>query len=72
MIESMYVKTSVMAKLLGYSSDFLLNHRDIIFFEGEHYFTQDKRINWKITAMTAWIENRTVSNQAQEILEMVS
>ena len=66
------MKTSHMAKVLGYSSDFLLNNREIIFFEGEHYFTQDKRINWKISAMTDWIENRTISNQANEILKMVS
>ncbi len=72
MIESMYMKTKAMAKVLGYSSDFLLNNRKIIFFEGEHYFTHKQRIDWKISAMTAWIENRTISNQAQEILKMVS
>jgi len=72
MTESMYVKTTVMAKILGYSSDFLLNNREIIFFEGEHYFTQEKRINWKIETMTAWIENKNLSTQAQEILKMVS
>ena len=72
MIESMYVKTTVMAKTLGYSSDFLLNNRGIIFFEGEHYFPQGKRINWKVSTMTAWIENKNLSTQAQEILKMVS
>ena len=71
-MENAYMKTSHMAKVLGYSSDFLLNNRGVIFFEGEHYFTQGKRINWKIIAMTNWIENRTVSTQAQEILKMVS
>jgi len=71
-MKNAYMKTSHMAKVLGYSSDFLLNNREIIFFEGEHYFTQDKRINWKISAMTDWIENRTISNQANEILKMVS
>jgi len=68
----MYMKTKTMAKHLGYSSDFLLNNRGIIFFEGEHYFPQGNRINWKITAMTDWIENRTISIQSLEILEMVS
>jgi len=72
MLINMYMKTKTMAKCLGYSADFLLNNRDIIFFEGEHYFTKDKRINWKISAMTNWIENRSVSVQAQEILKMVS
>lgn len=71
-MENAYMKTTAMAKVLGYSSDFLLNNRGIIFFEGEHYFTQEKRINWKITTMTEWIENKTVSIQAQEILMMVS
>ncbi len=66
------MKTSHMAKILGYSNDFLLNNRGIIFFEGEHYFPQDKRINWKISAMQNWIENKSVSTQAQEILKMVS
>lgn len=66
------MKTKTMAKHLGYSSDFLLNNRGIIFFEGEHYFPQGNRINWKITAMTDWIENRTISIQSLEILEMVS
>lgn len=61
-----------MAKSLGYSADFLLNNRGLIFFEGEHYFAQDKRINWKIEKMVAWIENRNVSIQALEILERVS
>lgn len=71
-MENMYAKTKIMAKHLGYSSDFLLNNREVIFFEGEHYFTQNSRINWKVSKMTDWIENRNVSTQAQEILKMVS
>jgi len=71
-MENFYMKTTAMAKILGYSSDFLLNNREIIFFEGKHYFPQGNRINWKVSAMTAWIENKNVSNQAQEILKMVS
>lgn len=71
-MNNMYMKTKQMAEVLGYSSDFLLNNRDILFFEGEHYFTQNKRINWKITAMTDWIENKSISAQSQEILKMVS
>jgi len=71
-MSSLYVKTKTMAEYLGYSSDFLLNNREIIFFEGEHYFTQDRRINWKIVAMENWIENKSISIQSQEILKMVS
>jgi len=68
----MYMKTSHMAKSLGYSSDFLLNNRELIFFEDEHYFTKSRRIDWKIDVMIDWIENRKISTQALEILEMVS
>lgn len=69
---NIYVKTKFMGELLGYSSDFLLNNREILFFEGEHYFTQNKRINWKISKMTDWIENRSISTQSEEILKLVS
>ena len=69
---NMYLKTKKMAEILGYSSDFLLNNRGLIFFEILHYFTKDKRINWKIAAMTDWIENKNVSIQALKILEKVS
>lgn len=71
-MDRMYAKTRQMAEILGYSSDFLLNNREIIFFEGEHYFTHNKRINWKIPVMMDWIENKSISIQSQEILRMVS
>jgi len=71
-MKNAYMKTTAMANILGYSSDFLLNNREIIFFEGEHYFTQNKRINWKISKMTDWIENRSISTQSEEILKLVS
>ena len=71
-MSKMYVKTRQMAEILGYSNDFLLNNREIIFFEGEHYFTHNKRINWKISKMTDWIENRNISTQSEEILKLVS
>ena len=67
-----YLKTKTMAQMIGYSPDFLLNNRELIFFEDEHYFTKDKRINWKVSKMIEWVENRDVSAQALEILEMVS
>jgi len=72
MVINMYMKTTQMAKNLGYSTDFLLNNRGLIFFEDEHYFTKGRRINWKIAAMEDWIENKNVSIQALEILEKVS
>lgn len=67
-----YLKTKAMANYLGYSSDFLLNNRDLIFFEGVHYFPKGKRIDWKVPTMESWVENKSVSAQALEILEMVS
>lgn len=69
---SLYLKTSSMANLIGYSSDFILNNREILFFEGIHFFTKDKRINWKVSKMIEWVENETISNQAKKILDLVS
>lgn len=69
---STYLKTTAMAKYLGYSKDFLLKNKGLIFFEGEHYFSKDNRIDWKVPTMEAWIENKCISAQALEILEMVS
>lgn len=68
----MYLKTKEMAQVIGYSSDFLLNNRNLLFFEDEHYFTKNKRINWKVSKMIDWVENRNVSPKANAILEMVS
>ncbi|AKF25853.1 hypothetical protein YH65_11025 [Sulfurovum lithotrophicum] len=70
----MYRKTRDMAKLIGYSPDYLLRNRGVHFFEGVHYFTKTKRIDWKVSRMVEWVENQsvTVSPQAQNILDMVS
>lgn len=69
---NMYLKTKEMAKRLGYSADYLLNNRELLFFKGEHYFIQNKRINWKIEKMIGWIENKNMSIQALEIIERIS
>ena len=61
-----------MAKLLGYSSDYLLKYKEIIFFENTHYFPKEKRIDWKVSKMVEWVENQTISIQAKEILNLVS
>lgn len=67
-----YLKTKDMAQKLGYSSDFLLSNREILFFEGEHYFPKERRIDWKISKMEEWVENRNIPAQALEILDMIS
>ena len=67
-----YLKTKDMARMIGYSSDFLLNNRDILFFESDHYFTKTNRIDWKVSKITAWVENQEVSAQVDEILRRVS
>jgi len=67
-----YLKTKDMALKIGYSPDFLLKNRGIVFFEGIHFFTKDKRINWKVDRVKAWIEGKEVSEQAKNILDMVS
>ncbi|GIT98821.1 hypothetical protein [Sulfurovum sp. TSL1] len=70
--ESRYLKTSKMAKFLGYSPDFLKDNREIIFFENVHYFSKKKRIDWKVSKMVEWMENKNMSDKAREILDFVS
>ena len=60
-----------MAKLIGYSRDYLLKNREILFFEDIHYYTKEKRINWKVTKMIEWVENKNLSDKAKEILDLV-
>lgn len=68
----LYLKTKDMGKLIGYSSDFLLKHREVLFFENEHYFPKRKRIDWKVSIMIEWVENETLSERAKKILDFVS
>ena len=67
-----YLKTNDMAKLIGYSADYLLKHRGDIFFEGVHFFPKEKRIDWKVAKMIEWVENKNISDEARHILDMVS
>ena len=69
---SLYLKTKDMAKLIGYSGDYLLKNREILFFEDVHYFSKEKRINWKTSKMIEWVENQNLSDKAKEILDVVS
>jgi len=68
---SHYLKTNSMAELIGYSGDYLLKNREILFFENVHYFSKDKRINWKVSKMIEWVENENISDKAKEILDLV-
>jgi len=61
-----------MAKLIGYSRDYLLKNREIIFFEGIHYFPKDKRLDWKVEKMIEWVESNSLSDKAKNILNLVS
>jgi hypothetical protein len=70
--ESLYLGTAKMARLLGYSKDYLLRNRGVLFFEGIHYFPKERRTDWKVTAMIDWVENNRLSPQAQEVLDRVS
>ena len=67
----LYLKTNDMAKLIGYSGDYLLKNREVIFMSGEHYFPKDKRIDWKVSKILEWVENKNISLQAKEILNLV-
>ena len=68
----LYLKTNDMAKLIGYSGDYLLKNRGTIFLEAVHYFPKHKRIDWKVSKMIEWVENKNLSEKAKEILDMVS
>ncbi len=61
-----------MAKLIGYSGDYLLKNREVLFFEGIHYFPKEKRLDWKVAKMIEWVEGNSISNQAKNILDLVS
>jgi len=68
----LYLKTNDMAKRIGYSRHYLLKNRDILFFEQIHYFPKEKRLDWKVDKMIEWIENKNLSTQAKNILDLVS
>jgi len=68
----LYLKTNDMAKLIGYSKDYLLKYRGVFFFEGTHFFTKNNRTNWKVDSIIAWIENKNMSDKAKNILNLVS
>ncbi len=72
MTNPLYLKTGDMAKLIGYSRDYLLKNREVLFYEGVHYFSKENRLNWKVAKMIEWVENQTMSDQAKQILDMVS
>jgi hypothetical protein len=72
MANPLYLKTNDMAKLLGYSGDYLLRNRGILFFENVHYFPKEKRLDWKVDKMIEWVENKNISAQAKAILDLVS
>jgi len=68
----LYLKTKDMAKLIGYSGDYLLKNREVLFFKDVHFFPKEKRIDWKVDKMIQWVENQNLSDKAKEILDVVS
>jgi len=70
--DSLYLQTGAMAKRIGYSKDYLLRNRGILFFEDIHYFSKPKRTDWKVSKMIEWVENKHVSAKAKDILDWVS
>ncbi len=72
MNKPLYLKTNDMAKLIGYSGDYLLKNRDVLFFKGVHFFPKEKRIDWKVDKMIEWVEGNSLSDQAKNILDLVS
>jgi len=72
MNKPLYLKTNDMAKLIGYSGDYLLKNREVLFFKGVHFFPKEKRIDWKVDKMIEWVEGNSLSDQAKNILDLVS
>ena len=72
MNKPLYLKTNDMAKLIGYSGDYLLKNREVLFFKGVHFFPKEKRIDWKVDKMIEWVEGNSISDQAKNILDLVS
>jgi hypothetical protein len=72
MNKPLYLKTNDMAKIIGYSGDYLLKNREVLFFEGVHYFPKEKRLDWKVAKMIEWVEGNSLSDQAKNILDLVS
>lgn len=70
--QPLYLKTNDMAKLIGYSGDYLLKNRGTLFVESVHYFPKEKRLDWKVSKMIEWVENKNISAKAKSVLEMVS
>ena len=68
----LYLKTNDMAKLIGYSGDYLLKNREVLFFQDVHYFPKEKRLDWKVDKLIEWVENKNLSTQAKAILDLVS
>jgi hypothetical protein len=71
MTNSKYLKTNSMAELIGYSGDFLLKNRNVLFFENVHYFSKGLRINWKVSEVVSWVENKNMSHQAKIVLDTI-
>lgn len=67
-----YLKTKDMAKFIGYSQDFLLSKRDVLFFAGIHFFPKEKRIDWNVDKMIEWVEDKQISQKAKVIVDLVS
>ncbi|WP_294953993.1 hypothetical protein [Sulfurovum sp.] len=70
--KALYLKTNDMAKMIGYSKDYLLKNRGVFFFENIHYFSKERRTDWKVSKVIEWVENKNVSDKAKNILDLVS
>jgi len=68
-----YMSTKDMAHAINYSVSFLKENKNILFFEGTHYFcpTTKSHPNWKVEAMCAWVESNpaTQSEEANNLLK---
>ncbi|QFR49400.1 hypothetical protein FJR48_06535 [Sulfurimonas lithotrophica] len=73
-IESKYLSTSKISRMVDINERWLREHQGTIFKEGVHYYYPNgfKNCRWNVSAMIEWIENpNEESNIADEILSNI-
>jgi hypothetical protein len=69
-LQSQYLSTSKIAKILDINEKWLREHRGSIFIEGVHYhFPQGfSHCRWNVPAMLKWIETSNHLSEVESIL----
>ena len=74
-IESAYLSTSKMSKIIDIHEKWLREHQGIIFQEGIHFHYPEgfKNCRWNVSAMLNWVENSSQESSSitNEILNSI-